>query len=66
MSILPKLRWRTTRELKANIFPTIIEAVGFGMVIGGVWFLNEIIAVIITGILLVVIAQVISSGRNSQ
>jgi hypothetical protein len=66
MSILPKLRWRTTRELKANIFPTIIEAVGFGMVIGGVWFLNEIIAVIITGILLVVIAQVISSGRTSQ
>ena len=66
MSILPKLRWRTIGELKANIFPTIIELFGFGMVIGGVWFLSEIVAVIITGILLVVIAQVISSGRTSQ
>ena len=66
MSIFPKLRWRTSKELKRQILPTLIEALGIGMIVGGLWFLTPIISVIVLGIVLVVIAQGIAIGRDNS
>tara|TARA_R110000737_G_scaffold129521_1_gene161795 strand:+ start:433 stop:636 length:204 start_codon:yes stop_codon:yes gene_type:complete len=66
MSILPKLRWRTSKELKRQVWPILIEVFGIGMIVGGLWFLNPIISVIVLGIVLVVIAQGIAIGRDNS
>ena len=66
MSIFPKLRWRTDKELKRQALPILIEAFGIGMIVGGLWFLNPVVSVIVLGIVLVVIAQGIAIGRDNS
>jgi hypothetical protein len=48
------------------VWPILIEVFGIGMIVGGLWFLNPIISVIVLGIVLVVIAQGIAIGRDNS
>jgi hypothetical protein len=43
-----------------------IEMLGMSLIVGGIWFLNQIVAVIIMGILLVILAQGLTAGRNRE
>lgn len=64
MSIFPKFHWRPVAELGRNIIPTLLEVFGIGLVIGGIWFLSPVGAVIVLGFVVIVIAQALSQGRN--
>ena len=65
MSILPRLRLRSIPELRKQILPALIEALGLGMIIGGLWFLNPVASMIALGFVLVIIAQGISAERGN-
>jgi hypothetical protein len=43
-----------------------IEMLGMSLIVGGIWFLNQIVAIIIMGILLVILAQGLTAGRNRE
>ena len=64
MSIFPRMKWRPISELRRNILPTLLEAFGIGLVVGGIWFLSPVGAMIVLGFVIIVLAQALSQGRN--
>jgi len=64
MRILPRLEWRSNAQLKAQALPAILEAFGIGMIVGGLWFLNPVVSMIVLGVIFVVIAQGFAAERN--
>ena len=64
MSIFPKFHWRPVAELRRNLLPTLLEAIGIGLVVGGIWFLSPVGAMIVLGFVIIILAQALSQGRN--
>jgi hypothetical protein len=64
MSIFPRLKWKPVAELRRNLLPTLLEAIGIGLVVGGIWFLSPVGAMIVLGFVIIILAQALSQGRN--
>lgn len=62
---LPRRIGQGIGRLRAQVVPHLMEITGITMVVSGLWVLSPVASVIVLGIVLVVIAQGLTTGRNS-
>jgi len=50
--------------MRVQAIPHIMEIMGISMIVSGLWVLSPVASIIALGIVLVVIAQGLATGRN--